>query len=163
MRSALKKALPLLLFVLLIAAADQITKLLVRENIAYGGALPVIPGVVQLTYVRNSGAAFSMFRGGRWFFLALVVVFFAMSAVLVWKRIVSKPVERWALAAICGGALGNAIDRAVAGEVTDMIEPLFMKFAVFNVADIFITCGAILLIVSMLFFDCVPAQDPERK
>lgn len=148
-----KRWLAMGLFVAVIVAADQITKALVRANIAYGTGVKLIPGVVQLTYVRNTGAAFSMLRGGRWLFLILVVVFFAVIAVLIRKKIVSKPAELWALAAIGGGAIGNAVDRAATGEVTDMIEPLFMEFAVFNVADIFITCGAILLVVYMLFFD----------
>lgn len=155
-----KRGLFLALVMAVIVAADQITKALVRANIPFGTGVKLIPGVVQLTYVRNTGAAFSMLSGGRWLFLALVVVFFAAVAVLIRKKILSKPVELWCLAAIGGGALGNAIDRAVTGEVTDMIEPLFMEFAVFNVADVFITCGAIALVVYMLFFD--RAQKEEK-
>ncbi len=148
-----KRWLAMGLFVALVVAADQITKAVVRANIPFGTGVGVIPGVVQLTYVRNTGAAFSMLSGARWLFLALVVVFLAGCAILIWKKILTKPVELWCLASICGGAIGNAIDRAATGEVTDMIEPLFMEFAVFNVADIFITCGAIALVVYMLFFD----------
>ncbi len=155
-----KRGLFLALFMAVIVAADQITKALVRANIPFGTGVKLIPGVVQLTYVRNTGAAFSMLSGGRWLFLALVVVFFAAVALLIRKKILSKPVELWCLAAIGGGALGNAIDRAVTGEVTDMIEPLFMEFAVFNVADVFITCGAIALVVYMIFFD--RAQKEEK-
>ena len=148
-----KRGLLMALFMALIMAADQITKALVRANIPYGGELRLIPGVVRLTYTRNVGAAFSMLQGARWFFLALVVVFFVGVAILIRKKVLTKPVELWCLAAIGGGALGNAIDRAISGEVTDMIEPLFIDFAVFNVADCFITCGAIALIVYVLFFD----------
>lgn len=148
-----KRALLLALFMAAIVAADQITKALVRAKIPFGGEVPLIPGVVRLTYTENVGAAFSMLEGARWFFLALVLVFFAGVAVLIRRRVVSKPAELWALAAIGGGALGNAVDRAISGSVTDMIEPLFIDFAVFNVADCFITCGAIALIVYVLFFD----------
>lgn len=148
-----KRALLLVLFMVCILAADQGTKALTRAGIAYGQQIPLIPGVVGLTYVRNSGAAFSMLGGGRWFFLALVVVFFAVLAVLIRCKVITAPFALWCLAAIGGGALGNAVDRAVSGEVTDMIEPLFVRFAVFNVADIFITCGAIALVVYELFFD----------
>ena len=140
-----KRAFALSLFLAFVVAADQLTKALVRAEIPYGTAVPVLPGVVQLTHVENTGAAFSILGGARWFFLALVVVFLAVAAVLIRRKIISKPAELWALAAICGGALGNAVDRAVSGTVTDMIEPLFINFAVFNVADIFITCGAVLL------------------
>ena len=148
-----KRGLLLLVFMAAIVAADQITKALVRAEIPYGAGVPLIPGVVRLTYVRNAGAAFSMLRGGRWLFLGLLAVFFAVVAVLIRKKVISKPAELWCLAAIGGGALGNAVDRALTGEVTDMIEPLFVEFAVFNVADIFITCGAIALAVFILFFD----------
>ena len=141
------------LFTAAIVALDQWTKALVRAEIPYGTGVQLIPGVVQLTYVRNTGAAFSMLRGARWFFLGLLVVFFVVVAVLIGKKVIKKPAELWCLAAISGGAIGNAIDRALAGEVTDMIEPLFVNFAVFNVADIFITCGAIALAVFILFFD----------
>ena len=148
-----KRGVWLALFMAAIVALDQWTKALVRAEIPYGTGVPLIPGVVQLTYVRNTGAAFSMLRGGRWLFLGLLAVFFVVVAVLIRKKVVKKPAELWCLAAISGGAVGNAVDRALTGEVTDMIEPLFVDFAVFNVADIFITCGAVALAVFILFFD----------
>ena len=141
------------LFMALIVAADQITKALTRAHIPYGGEVRLLPGVVRLTWVENTGAAFSMFSGMRWLFLVLVVLFFGVLWVLIRKGILNRLPELWALAAIGGGAIGNAIDRALTGHVTDMIEPTFMNFAVFNVADIFITCGAIALAVYLLFFD----------
>ena len=148
-----KRALLMGLFMADIVILDQITKALVRAHIPLGGEVPLIPGVLRLTYTRNTGAAFSMLGGARWFFLALVVVFFVALGILIKKKIVTQPLELWCLAAIGGGALGNAVDRAVSGSVTDMIEPLFINFAVFNVADIFITCGAVLLVVYMVLFD----------
>ena len=148
-----KRALLMGLLVAAVVAADQITKAVVRAEIPYGHAVPVLPGIVQLTHVENVGAAFSMLGGARWFFLILVVVFFAGEALLIRRNYITKIPELWALAAISGGALGNAIDRALFGAVTDMIEPLFMTFAVFNVADVFITCGAVFLVVYVLFFD----------
>ena len=148
-----KRGLLLALFMAAITAADQITKAVVRAEIPLGHAVPVLPGIVQLTHVENEGAAFSMLGGARWFFLVLVVLFFAGEALLIRRKYITKAPELWALAAISGGALGNAIDRAVSGVVTDMIEPLFIDFAVFNAADIFITCGAAALVVYVLFFD----------
>ncbi len=148
-----RRGLLMALFMAATVALDQITKALVRAQIPIGHAVPVLPGIVQLTHVENEGAAFSMLGGARWFFLALVLVYFGGVALLIRRRVITKPVELWALAAIGGGALGNAVDRAVSGVVTDMIEPLFMEFAVFNVADIFITCGAVLLAMYVLFFD----------
>ena len=151
-----KRGLLLALFMALAVAADQITKVLVRAKLPYGAAAgdrPLIPGVIGLTWVENEGAAWSMLSGMRWLFLALVVVFFVAVAVLIRKKWITKPAELWCLAAIGGGALGNGIDRALRGTVTDMLQTLFMRFPVFNVADCFITCGAIALIVYVLFWD----------
>ena len=153
MKPALKKWLPLGLFAVLIVVLDQITKAIVWAKIPYGAEVRFLPKLIGLTWVENSGAAFSMFRGMRWLFLALVVVFLAVVGLLIYKKIVTKAPELWCLAAVCGGAVGNAIDRAARGTVTDMIEPLFVDFAVFNVADCFITCGTIALAVYVLFFD----------
>ena len=140
-------------FMVGIGLLDQLTKALAAKYIPYLSTVKVIPGVVHLTYVRNTGAAFSMFEGMRWLFLVLVAVYFAAMGLLICKGVLSKPFELWCLAAIGGGALGNAVDRIVSGQVIDMIEPEFINFAVFNVADCFITCGAIALAVYLLFFD----------
>lgn len=151
-----KRGLLMALFMAAIIAADQITKALVRARIPFAAAAedrPLIPGVLGLTWVENEGAAWSMLSGMRWLFLALVAVFFAAAGILIYKKLISKPVELWCLAAIGGGALGNAADRALRGTVTDMLQTLFVRFPVFNVADCFITCGAIALIVYVLFFD----------
>ena len=94
-----------------------------------------------------------MLSGMRWFFLALVAVFFVAVGILIHKKWISKPAEFWCLAAIGGGALGNAADRALRGTVTDMLQTLFIRFPVFNVADCVICCGAIVLVVYVLFFE----------
>lgn len=141
------------MFVLLIVALDQLVKYLTVAHIPSGGAVAVLPGVLHLTYVRNTGAAFSILSGSRWLFVVIAVVFFVVLGVMIKKRIVSKPAELWCLAAIAGGALGNVIDRVAKGSVVDMFEVEFMEFAVFNVADIFVTCGVIGLIVFVLIFD----------
>ena len=81
---------------------------------------------------------------------------------MVKRGLVDRLTQLWCLAAIGGGAVGNAIDRAISGTVVDMIEVEFVRFAVFNVADSFITCGAIVLIVFLFFFDRKePRHDPE--
>ena len=140
----------LILFILGIVVLDQLTKLLVIRNIPFDSQVPLIPGLVHLTYVRNTGAAFSMLAGARWFFLVLVAVFLLLLWLLVKKGTLKEPVELWCMAAIAGGAIGNAIDRAISGAVVDMIEVEFVRFAVFNVADCFITCGAILFVIYIL-------------
>lgn len=137
-----------------IVAADQITKLLVVENIPLFGNVPLIPGVVRLTYVQNTGAAFSLFQGMQWLFAILFVL---LTAAIVWEYF-KKPLpfttlERWCIAAVYGGGLGNMIDRLRLGYVVDMIETEFITFPVFNVADSFITCGCILLLIHLAFFN----------
>ena len=144
----------LCLFAAGIVAADQITKLLVLANIPLFGDVPAIPGLFHLTYVQNTGAAFSSFEGMRWMFVGLFVVL----TVLILLEYFKKPMpfttfERWCIAAIYGGGLGNVIDRVRLGFVVDMIEVDFINFPVFNVADCFITCGCIALIVHMIFFN----------
>ena len=142
------------LFAAGIVAADQITKLLVLANIPLFGHANAIPGLFHLTYVQNTGAAFSSFEGMRWMFVAL----FALLTVLIFVEYFKKPMpfttfERWCIAAIYGGGLGNVIDRVRLGYVVDMIEVDFINFPVFNVADCFITCGCIAMIVHMIFFN----------
>ena len=158
-----KQYLYLGLFALVIVGLDQLTKALVVAHIPYGGQVKLIPGLVHLTYVRNAGAAFSMLSGARWLFLLLVVVFLAALVVLVKRGVLSAPAELWCMAAIAGGAVGNAIDRAVSGTVVDMIEVEFIRFAVFNVADCFITCGAIAFVLYILFFSPKKEADDATK
>lgn len=143
----------LAVFAVFIVAADQFTKYLTVANIPLGGQVPAIEGLFQFTYVQNTGMAFSMLRGGRWFFLVVTVFALALILIVVKKKWVSHPVGLWALASIAGGAVGNLIDRVRLGYVIDMIEVTFMEFAVFNVADCFVVCGAVLLVVYTFFFD----------
>ena len=142
------------LFVAGIVAVDQITKLLVLANIPLFTRVDAIPGLFHLTYVQNTGAAFSSFEGMRWLFVALFVILTALVLVEYFKkRMPFTTFERWCIAAVYGGGLGNIIDRIRLGYVVDMIEVDFMDFPVFNVADCFITCGCIALIVHMIFFN----------
>ena len=142
------------LFVAGIVVTDQWVKYLVVQNIALFGHVDAIPGLFHLTYVQNTGAAFSSFEGMRWLFVGL---FAALTVAIVWEYF-KKPMpftklDRWCLAAIYGGGLGNVIDRIRLGYVVDMVDVDFMEFAVFNVADCFIVCGSILLMISMIFFN----------
>ncbi len=137
-----------------IVAVDQITKFLVVANIPLFGHVPVLPGIVRLTYVKNTGAAFSSFEGMQWLFLLVFLIF----TVLVLWEYFKRPMpfttfERWCIAAVYGGGVGNVIDRFRLGYVVDMIETEFITFPVFNVADCFITCGTIALMIHLVFFN----------
>ena len=152
------------LFAGVIVAADQISKLWVLEAIPLYTRVPVIDGLFHLTYVQNTGAAFSAFEGAQWLF-ALIFLFFTVC--ILWefpkKRLPFSTLERWCIAAIYGGGLGNMIDRLRLGYVVDMIEVEFIQFPVFNVADCFITCGCILMMISLVFFNKEFWKEEKKK
>lgn len=137
-----------------IVALDQWTKLLVVTQIPLYARVDALPGVFHLTYVQNTGAAFSMFEGMQWLF---TVVFVLFTLLILWdyftKKMPFSTFERWMIAAVYGGGLGNMIDRIRLGYVVDMIRVEFIEFPVFNVADCFITCGAIALIASLVLLN----------
>ena len=137
-----------------IVAADQLSKLWILGNIPLHAQLPAIPGLFHLTYVQNTGAAFSSFQGQQWLFM---VVFAVLTVGVIWefktRKMGFSTIERWCIAAIYAGGLGNMIDRVRLSFVVDMIEVEFMNFPVFNVADCFITCGCIAMLVSLVFFN----------
>ena len=137
-----------------ITLADQVTKSLTVANIPLYTDVDFIPGLINLTYVQNTGAAFSAFRGMQWLFALIFAVF---TVVWIWeyfkKQMPFSAFERWCIAAVYGGGLGNMIDRVRFGYVVDMIETQFIEFPVFNVADCFITCGCIAMMVSLIFFN----------
>ena len=147
-----------------IVAADQLTKLWVVANIPLHTSMDAIPGLFHLTYTQNTGAAFSSFQGMLWLFILIFAVF---TVGIFWefskKRMPFKTFERWCIVAIYAGGLGNMIDRLRLGYVVDMIAVDFMDFPVFNVADCFITCGCILLIVHLIFFNKKFWKDEKKK
>ena len=142
----------MVLFTAGIVGVDQFTKYLTVANISLHTEIPAIPGLFHLTYVQNTGAAFSSFEGQQWLF---VLVFAVFTAAIIWefsgKRWPFTDLERWLVVSIYAGGLGNMIDRIRLGFVVDMIEVDFMRFPVFNVADCFITCGCVLLIAHLVY------------
>ena len=151
------------IFVGAVVLADQFTKALVVANIPLGGHVAFLPGFLDFTYVRNTGAAFSSFEGMQWLF-ALIFLVFTLGIIYeyFYKRMPFTGFERWMIAAIYAGGLGNMIDRLRLGYVVDMIETQFMEFQVFNVADCFITCGCIALLVHLVFWN-KPFWKDEKK
>lgn len=137
---------------LLLVGIDQLVKFLVMTNLPMNTSVTMIPGIIGLTYVRNTGAAFSMFAGMRWPLIAITgAVILFMIYVLVAKK-VTHPFGVWSLIFVLGGALGNMVDRVLYGSVVDMFEVLFINFAVFNVADIFVVCGGIAFCIYFLIY-----------
>lgn len=137
---------------LVLLVADQVVKYLVRTGIDLGQSVPFIPHVLDLTFVRNTGAAFSILQEHTW-----VLILISALVVLLVAGFVGRGFFRgWlgltaAMLVMCGG-VGNLIDRVLLGYVTDMFQTTFMNFAVFNLADCYITVGVVLLFVYILFF-----------
>ncbi len=143
----------------LLVVADQLTKYLVRANIPLGGSAPFLPGFLDFTYVQNTGAAFSILREHTWLLtLVSAVVVLAVCYLLV-RGFFSDALGRVAAMLILAGGVGNLIDRAVFGFVTDMIRTLFMDFPVFNVADCCVTIGVPLLAIYLILH----WKDDDRK
>ncbi|MGN1368109.1 MAG: signal peptidase II [Aristaeellaceae bacterium] len=114
------------------------------------GSIPLVPGVLALTWAENTGMAFSLFSGRAWA-LGVVSVLCILAGWLVLRRYRLGPLSRVAAMLMLGGAVGNMLDRFLRGYVVDMFEVLFMDFAIFNVADAALTVGAVLMAASLLF------------
>ncbi|OFT15709.1 signal peptidase II, partial [Lactobacillus sp. HMSC17G08] len=126
----------------------------VRIHIPLGDSQSLIPGVIDLTHIRNTGAAFSMFEGKQWFFYVTTILAFAVVAML-WRDSLHKPFYRMGLTLITAGAIGNFIDRLRFRYVTDMFHLEFLdqwRFnAIFNFADVCITLGVVFVLIYILF------------
>lgn len=146
------------LLALVVIGLDIATKVWAVAEFRYGPPLQIIPGLLQFTYAENTGAAFSFLAdaGGwqRWFFGAVALGFSAMVSVWLWRLPAAKRWEPFALALILGGALGNLWDRMLLGYVRDFISVYYgsWSFPVFNVADMAISVGAVMLVIELLFF-----------
>ena len=132
-----------------VIALDQITKYMVRSGMQPGDSIPVLGDWFRILYVRNTGTVFSMFAGNKWITIVLTSVLIIGCLVYVAReaRSGSRPVSIMLTFVIAGG-LSNMIDRLTLGYVTDMIS--CWSFAVFNVADIAVTCGCFLTILYMI-------------
>ena len=136
----------------LILGLDQLTKYIAVLKLMRVRTLPLIPEVFHLTYVENSGAGFGIFQNFTWLLAAFSAVVAAiLMGYVLWKK-PKHPCLITALTFLCGGALGNLIDRVRLGYVVDFLDFTLIDFPVFNVADCFVTVGAILLAVYIIWF-----------
>ena len=140
-----------IILTVILVAIDQLVKFLVRANIPLGGHVSFIPHVLELTYVQNTGAAFSLLAEHTWILTLISVLVVIVMVIALWKKVLTHPLGVVPAVLVLSGGLGNLIDRIAFGYVTDMFRTLFMNFAVFNVADICITVGAVWLAVYVLF------------
>lgn len=149
----------------LVIIVDQWVKYWVANNLEYGfGTKELIPNIISLVNVHNDGAAFSFLSGtgARIWFIALCGVFTVLVIIALATRLISGPVGRWSAVFVVAGGLSNCIDRILYGYVQDMFKLEFVNFAVFNVADIFITVFCIVFIIYVLVGER-PHDDDEYE
>lgn len=151
-------------FVVLI---DQITKLWVDQSMRVYESIPVVPGLLDLHYIRNTGAAFGFLSGSHAgfripFFILVSAVAIGIILFLFYKLEESEVMMPLALSLVLGGALGNLIDRVRLGEVIDFLLIHYKAFhwPAFNVADIGITVGVFLLVLRIFLFE---KRQPARS
>ena len=139
-----------LIFAIVWVALDQGVKFLVRAAIPLHTSQPFIPGLFDLTYIRNTGAAFSILRSQTWLLTVLSGVAVVVLLVLLLRRAIPSRLGMLSLSLLLAGAAGNFIDRLAFGYVTDMFQTTFMNFPVFNVADIGVVIGGFFLVLAVL-------------
>lgn len=135
-----------LLLSALLAFLDQIIKVVVHSYLRPVGDLPLIDGVLHLTYLENRGMAFGMMQGQKWLLIWVTafVLLLLIAAIILGK--IRKTSTLITTAVIIGGGVGNLIDRVYRGYVIDYIYLKFINFAIFNLADICVTCGTVVLL-----------------
>jgi signal peptidase II len=144
----------------LILILDQATKAIVRATLALHDSVELIPGFLNFTHVRNTGAAFGLLNEIDFPFKTTVMTMTALTALIVIglftvKTAVPQPIAQFGLVLVIGGAVGNLVDRVMLGYVIDFVDVYWRgwHFWAFNVADASITIGASLLILDMFWID----------
>ena len=142
-----------LLAVALCIGADQAVKYYVVSHLELYESAPLLPGVVELFHIQNTGGGFSILAGHTWVLTVLTAALMAGIAWMLVKKYFPHPLAMWTLTVILGGGLGNLIDRVRLGYVVDMFHFQFWPaYPVFNVADICVVSGALLAAVYYLWF-----------
>ena len=142
-------------------AGDQLLKGWVVTHLAVGESAPMLPGVVQLTRLHNTGAAWSSFSGKTGLLAAVTIVLMLAVAWLLVKRIVRHPLGVTAGVLVLGGGIGNVIDRVCRGYVVDMLDLQFVDYPIFNLADCFVVIGVVLGAAYYLW--CYDKYDKKKE
>ena len=149
----------IILIIISIIGLDQLTKLLVVNTMVENQTIGFIKGFMDFTYRKNTGVAFGMLSEHRWLYMTFTTIMLIVMVVFLLKYKNAHKLVRIAVAFLVGGGAGNMIDRlfrvGTDGKqfVVDFLEFTFVDFAIFNVADSFITFGAILLVVYVVFLE----------
>lgn len=156
----------MLLWILIIAASvilDQVSKLLVVSNMEYNQSIVLIKNIFSLHYIHNEGAAFGMLSNHRWIFMVVTAIALIAMPVILYRYRKLHILFGISLSLFIGGAIGNMIDRVFLGYVVDFFEFTFVNFAIFNVADICVVCGAAIMMVYVIFFDKEFLNDSKMR
>ena len=146
----MKRKVMVPIVIVALIALDQWVKFEIVKNIQLGEVKPFIPKILSLTYLRNTGAAFSILENQQWLFAVITLVVIGAAIWYLSKHIKDSVWLLSALSLIIAGGIGNFIDRMRQGFVVDMFQLDFINFAIFNVADSYLTIGVLVLIVMML-------------
>lgn len=159
MKDTIKRTWLWYLLAAALVAADQLVKLWVRRAMALGETRPFLPHFIELYHLQNTGGAFSLLAGQTWILTVLSAVATVALIVCLWgDYVTTDPFSRLCVTCVLAGAAGNLIDRVAFGAVTDMFNFTFIRFGVFNVADMWVVGGVIGYCGYLLF-----TQFSERK
>lgn len=157
---------------ILLLFLDQLTKYFASTNLKGGNSIILIKDLFQLHYLENRGAAFGMMQGMKILFVIGTVLMLALMIFIYWKSPMDKR-YRWArfiLILLTSGALGNLTDRLVLDYVVDFFYFELINFPIFNVADIYVTCGMVLMILFCFFYykeeeldELLPFRKAQKK
>ena len=152
-----------MLFVAVGVLLDQFSKIATVEGLKGNDSFVLIDGVLQLTYHENRGAAFGILSDARWVFLSISTV--AILAILFYIFYKKDMPTLWlvSLSMIASGGIGNMIDRIALGYVVDFIDFCLINFAIFNVADSFVTVGAFLMILALVYEIVIECKKAKKK
>jgi len=146
----MRRKITIPLTIVLLIVLDQLVKWAIVSNIKIGEVKGFIPSIMSLTYLQNTGAAFSILENQQWLFTIITLLVIGGA---IWYLIKNIKGSFWlisGLTLIIAGGLGNFIDRLRQGFVVDMFQVDFINFAVFNVADTYLTFGVLIMLLVII-------------
>lgn len=152
------------LFAALVAIGlDQLFKYLATQFLSGIETLPLINGVLNLTYLENRGAAFGIFQGKKFLLVGITGLLILGLIVLLLAGRIRSTMLMWAVGLIIGGGIGNLIDRIFRGYVVDYVHVRFIQFPIFNFADCLVVIGTIMIIIYFLFIEGRKKTDEKTQ